>query len=436
MAAGNADQAGAHGGQAADGLAAVHGGQPWLRVSAGQLVVDPGQPPVPDGAILIKGDRIVFAGPESAVPSPPNSLQLRFGGCTALSGLIDSHVHLTLNAGADSLAVLDSEDDDALVRRALGNARAMASAGITTVLDLGARGNVGFHIASEAAGSAHGAARVLAAGAPITPSRGHAWFMGGEADSRAAVAAAVQDRAEHGAAFIKVMATGGALTAGTSPASASYPVDVLTSAAREAHRLGLPITAHAHGAAGIRAAVAAGFDAVEHATMLGTGGGWEFDSALASQLAAAGMRVIPTAAAGRRYERSGASWTAALPGPATSSQTRTRNAGRLFEAGVCIVAGTDAGAPHTDFGEELFCELEAYVAVGMPPRAAIATATTSAAAHLGLEADIGTLAAGRAADVLVVSGDPLSDITALRHTRLVIRAGVPIDPTPPPAEPP
>ncbi len=166
--------------------------------------------------------------------------------------------------------------------------------------------------------------------------------------------------------------------------------------------------------------------------MLGVDGGWQFDAALAGEMAAAGMRVIPTAAAGRRYERAGGSWTAALPNRATGSDTRTRNAGLLLESGVTLVAGTDAGVAHTDFGDELFAELEAYVRVGMPPAGAIAAATAIAAAHLGLDTLTGTLAVTRAADVLVVDGDPLTDITALRRTRLVLRGGQLIGPVPPP----
>ncbi|HEY7144204.1 MAG TPA: amidohydrolase family protein [Streptosporangiaceae bacterium] len=408
---------------------------PGLRLSVGQLVTDPRLPPVRGGALLAGDGQILAAGPEPAVPRPPGAAELAFPGCTALPGLIDSHVHLTLSAGPDCLAVLESETDEQLVERGLANARRMAAAGITTVADLGARGQAGFEIARRAAAGPP-FARVLAAGAPITPSRGHTCFFGGEADGAAGVAAAVRDRVERGAAIIKIIATGGAMTAGTDPLAASYPVPVLAAAAREARLLGRPVTAHAHGTAGIRAALAAGLDAVEHATMLGAGGDWEFDAALAAGIAAAGMRVIPTAAAGRRYERTGGAWTAALPNRATGSDTRTRNAGALLRSGVTLVAGTDAGIAHTDFGDELFTELEAYVSVGMNPAAAIGAATTSAAAHLRLEASTGTLAPGRAADVLIVEGDPLSDITALRRTRLVLRAGQQVGPVPPPAEPP
>jgi imidazolonepropionase-like amidohydrolase len=407
-----------------------------LRLSAGQVLIEPGQRPVRNGAVLISGDRIVAAGPQEAVPSPDGSRQLSFAGCTALPGLIDSHVHLTLNTRPDCLDVLMAEDDEALTQRALDNARRMAVAGITTVLDLGARDDTGFAIAQAAARHPWAMARVLTAGSPITPRRGHTWFFGGEADGVKAVTAAVRARAECGAALIKMIATGGAMTAGTDPAAASYPGKVLAAAAREAHSLGLSITAHAHGVAGIRAALVAGLDAVEHVTMMGPDGQWQFDTALARQMAAIGIRAIPTAAAGRRYERSGASWVAELPGKAMSSETRVANAARLTEAGVPIVAGTDAGVAHTDFADGLFCELEAYVDAGMTPADAIRAATATAAVHLGLQGLVGMLHVGHSADVLVVAGDPLSDITALRRTRLVVRAGRPAEPIPPPAEPP
>src|SRR5262245_47681699 len=114
----------------------------------------------------------------------------------------------------------------------------MALAGITTVLDLGARGNTGFAIAQASARHQSATARVLSAGAPITPKRGYTWWFGGEADGVTAVKAAVRARAERGAAFIKLIATGGAMTVRTDPAAASYPERVLAAAEREAHRLG------------------------------------------------------------------------------------------------------------------------------------------------------------------------------------------------------
>jgi imidazolonepropionase-like amidohydrolase len=280
--------------------------------------------------------------------------------------------------------------------------------------------------------------RLLVAGRPVTPTGGHCHFFGGQADGAEGVQAAIRGLIEdEGADIIKMIATGGGLTAGTDSRHAAYETDVLRAAADEAHRLGRRITAHAHGVPGIRRATEAGVDSIQHCTMLGPNWEWTFDAAVAGLMAERGTRAVPTISAGTRFEvEAGIDINKLQPNPGAMTRADSwANARNLHEAGVTIVPGTDVGVNLTDFGEELFFELEAYVGCGLSPIATIRKATAVAAWNLGLDDVTGTLGRGLDADVLVVDGEPDRDISALRRPLLVLRRGRPIQPTPPPPAP-
>jgi imidazolonepropionase-like amidohydrolase len=150
-------------------------------------------------------------------------------------------------------------------------------------------------------------------------------------------------------------------------------------------------------------------------------------------MAERGTRAVPTISAGTRSEiEFGIDIYALQPNPGAMRRPETEaNALRLMDSGVTIIPGTDVGVNMTDYGEEMLIELEAYVRLGLDPGLVIGMATARAARHLGIESETGTLAPGMVADVLVVEGEPDRDIAALRQPRLVLRAGVPIQPTRP-----
>jgi imidazolonepropionase-like amidohydrolase len=274
----------------------------------------------------------------------------------------------------------------------------------------------------------------MVSGRAVTQTGGHCHFFGGEADGVEGVRAAVRKLLdEEGADGIKIMATGGGMTAGTDSRYASYSVHELAAAADETHRFGKLITTHAHGVPGIRNASEAGIDSIQHCTMLGPDWTWTFNEEVARAMAERGTRAVPTISAGTRAEvESGIDINKLQPNPGAMTRADWwANARRLMDAGVTVVPGTDVGVNLTDFGEELFFELEAYVGIGVTPADTIRMATARAARHLGIEAETGTLVAGLEADVLVVAGQPDHDISALRRSLLVLRAGQPIQPTPP-----
>lgn len=404
------------------------------RLHVGRLIDGTGAGPVADAAVLIIDGRIAEVGPDAAVAMPEDARVIDLPSTTALPGLIDAHVHVTLPPTIDPLATLYAETDDDLVARGVAASERMVRAGVTTAYDCGARGMTSYRIREAIGRGLSLGPRLMISGRAITQTGGHCHFFGGEADGVEGVRAAVRRMlGEEGADGIKIMATGGGLTPGTDSRSASYSLAELAAAADEAHRFGKRITSHAHGVPGIRNASEAGIDSIQHCTMLGPDWTWTFDEDVARGMAERGTRAIPTISAGIRSEiELGIDINKLQPNPgAMGRQDFWDNARRLIDVGVTAVPGTDVGVNLTDFGEALFLELEAYVGIGVAPAEVIRMATSGAARHLGIEAETGALASGLAADILAVEGEPDRDIAALRRLRLVLRGGEPIQPTPP-----
>jgi imidazolonepropionase-like amidohydrolase len=377
-----------------------------LRLRVARLVDGSSEAVVNDAALLIVDGMIAEVGPNAAVPSPEGTRVMAFTNATALPGLIDTHVHLTLSAEDDPIARLTAESDDELVVRGCLNAERLVRSGVTTAVDRGARNDTIFAIRDALAGRPGRGPRLLVSGRPITRSGGHTHHMHGEADGVDGVRRAINVLSDQGVDAIKIIATGGMLTPGSDPSKSAYPTIVLRAAADEAHRRGLKITAHAHGVEGMWRCVHAGIDSIEHATMLDTSTRWAFDPDLARTMSERGVTAVP--------------------GVADSLD----NSDRLRAAGVQLIAGTDVGVDGTSWDSEMLRELKALVAIGLTPLAAIRAATIEAAIHIG-RSDIGALEPGRAADVLIVDGQADQDITALARPRLVIAGGRVVQPTVP-----
>jgi imidazolonepropionase-like amidohydrolase len=245
--------------------------------------------------------------------------------------------------------------------------------------------------------------------------------MGGEASGVDALRRAVRERADRGAGVVKLMASGGAMTAGTDMTACQFTAVEVRAVVDEAHRLGLPVTAHAHALAAVRQVLAAGVDGIEHGTGL-TATGWGVPPELAEQIARAGTVVCPTLGIARDT----------LPPPrirelierlGLTEEARAAEVVRLHEAGVRLVSGVDCGiAPGKPHGL-LPRAVASLVDGGMPAADALATATGRAAAACGLGGRTGRLAAGLDADLLLVDGDPTTDVTALEQVRLVVSRG-------------
>lgn len=332
-----------------------------------------------------------------------------------LPGLIDAHVHLAFDASADVVKSLAACDDSALSERLHAAAIRALHAGVTTVRDLGDRKYLSLKL-SQRYGSAT-LPHILAAGPPITTHGGHCYFLGGEAEGEAALRAAVLERAERGCDVVKVMVSGGNLTAGSRPHESQYDLAALRAVVDEAHRAGLPAAAHVHGAQAVADAVEAGFDTLEHVTFF-TADGVGADPALLDRIAASGVVVSVTA---------GSIPGGSAPPPAIAQRMAAIvvNHSRMFRAGATMVPGTDAGVLPGKPHDVLPYALRALVErIGMTPVQALRSATSIAASAIGLAGTKGRIAAGADADMLVVRGNPLADIGSVTHVVAVYRAGV------------
>ena len=229
------------------------------------VIGDDGAEVLADGVIGIADDVIAYVGPDAGLPPEfADAPRRHFPDSVVLPGLIDSHVHLGFDGSPDPVARMRRESDAEQLVLMLHNARQLLGAGVTTARDLGARSFLDVVVRDAiASGTARGP-RLLVANRPITVTGGHCWFMGGEADSIDELRRMVRLHRRHGADVIKVMATGGFLTAGSAPWFAQFTVDELTAVVEEAHRVGTPVAAHGHGAVGIERAVRAGVDTIEH----------------------------------------------------------------------------------------------------------------------------------------------------------------------------
>ncbi len=359
------------------------------------------------GTLVIEGDRILAVGPDETIRLPKGTQRIDGRGLTVLPGLIDCHVHFCLGAEADVVAAVEQESSAVTLLKAAELARRTLQAGFTTVRDVGFRDHAVFALKQAIESGLTPGPRIVAAGLAICMPGGHARFIGREADGVEAVRVAVRDQLTAGAEVIKVIASGGVLTPGTSPDEAQMTVDELRAAVEVAAAHGRHVAAHAHGATGMKNALRAGVHSIEHATLM--------DDEAAGMMTERGVYMVPTLSA--------LATTAACPtgcGIPDSARSKARNMVKQHEKsfraavrrGVPIALGTDAGTPFNHHGDNAQ-ELERMVALGMTPMDAIMTSTSAAAQLLRLEDKIGTIEAGKQADLLFVEGNPLRKIGLL-----------------------
>lgn len=367
------------------------------------------------GVVVDDEGLIAWVGKVDDLPSSYADLPVIRVAGTILPGLIDTHVHLGFDGGPTPVARMMSEADPEQLVLMLRSARELLSAGVTTARDLGARNYLDVVVRDAIArGDARGP-RIIASGAPLTPTGGHCWFMGGEADGGPELRTAVRRHHENGVDSIKIMSTGGFMTKGSAPWFAQYSEDELRLAVDDAHRLGKKTVAHAHGIEGIRHAVRGGIDALEHCSFVRSDGTFGFDAEVADEIAAAGVYVS--------FTLNVLAWRMLQDGSGGFVDHFAMIVGELRARGVRIVTGTDAGidnAPHFAYA----AGLEVLEAVGMPREEVLHAATVVAAESMGLEDEIGRLHPGLSADLIAVDGDPADDLTCLRRPALIVSAGV------------
>jgi len=373
--------------------------------------------------VLVDDGRIAGVEP-GAVPAPEDCQVLDVPGGTVLPGLVDAHVHLCADGTDGTLDRIGEAGQDAMAAVIEQSLRHHLAAGVTTVRDLGDRRFAVLDWRSSARGGAVYPA-VVAAGPPITSVGGHCANMGGEAAGADQLRAAVRDRAGRGVDVVKIMTSGGFATTGTQVMLCQFTLEEVRVVVGEAHAVGLPVTAHAHGLPAVHMAMAAGADGIEHCSFLTDKGPSQSGQDLA-RLAEAGTAVCPTPGmAGTPEPTPNAAALLAKLGMTFEQvmEMNKRRVGQMHAAGVRVVSGSDGGIAAAKPHGLLPASVAFLVEGGVSTVAALASATVLAAAACGLGDKKGRLRAGYDADLLVVDGDPVADIGALARPAAVFAGG-------------
>lgn len=344
-------------------------------------------------AVLIVDGVVRWVGP--GVDAPSAGRELDFGAATLVPGLVDAHVHLSLDPDSSDAAAALAVDDDTLAERIATHAADLVRCGVTTARDLGAPLEP---ILRARAALAPGL-RLLVAGAPVTSVGEHLHFFGGAVANAAQAVALVRRQVAAGTDWVKLVLSGGEITPGSDLRRAVLPPPVAAAAVTEAHASGRRVAVHAHSAAAARLAIDLGADTVEHCTLLDG----DPDDPIAPAV------VCPTANLRWRSR----------PDPAAA---RPRRLAALVRGGSALIAGTDAGIPGVGFGDYA-AGLLALLDAGLEPGAVLRAATTGAAEALGLD-DRGTLEPGRLGDLVALDADPVREPETLQAPRAVLIGGV------------
>ena len=403
--------------------AAESGEAPATVIQAGRLIdVEAGRA-LTQQMIVIRGGRIEAVGRD--LPVPPGARRVDLSGMTVLPGLIDCHTHLADLADSEPLLLLRKSAVETAYA-AIPNARVTLLAGFTTVRDVGVYR--AFNDVAMKDAIAHGifpGPRMYVAGAYITISEGAGAMTGlppdiqlpldyrfGVANSPWEVREKIRELAHRGADHIKILTTGAVLTHGSNPKSIEFTPEEIQAAVDEARHFGLKVAAHAHAAEGIKNAIRAGVASVEHATLIDDEG-----IALAKQH---GTYLDMDIYDEECIQSAGTTPADFLEHDRELADAQRRNFTKAVRAGVKMTFGTDAGVCPHGVNARQFAFMVKY---GMSPMQAIQAATINAAELIGHPELLGSIKAGRSADLIAVAGDPLADIRVLENVAFVMKEG-------------
>lgn len=400
----------------------THAADNVVAVKAARMVDVRNGTLIDNAVVLISGERITAAGSKLAIPAGAKVIDL--GNKTLLPGLIDTHTHITGNPEDAGYGIV-AKSIPRITLQGAKNALVTLRAGFTTIRDLGSDGYADIGLRDAINDGDVPGPRIHASGPALSITGGHCddtmhapqykLTSLGAADGADEVTKVTRRNIKYGADVIKICATGGVLSFGTDPRASQYTLPELKAIVATAHMLGHKATAHAHGGDGIKLSVLAGVDSIEHGSYI--------DDEGIKLMKEHKTYLVPTVYLGDWLIENAEAIK--LPKPLLEKAKvvlpmARLNIGKAIKAGVPIAYGTDAAVyPHGLNGREF----AVLVKLGMTPAQAIRTATVNAADLLGWSDKIGSIEAGKYADLIAVDGDPLQDVKTLEQVQWVMKGG-------------
>lgn len=373
--------------------------------------------PIDRAAILIDGDTIAAAGPESGLEYSADYQRaekvIDAGGKTIVPGLINVHEHITWRRSYGSWADrVVAKDPTWFAIRGAASCLISLCEGVTTIRDVGAKGNTAIMLKRAIEDGIILGPRMLVCGQTIAMTGGHAYETSLVANGPDETRKAARELLLEGADFIKLMGSGGGISKVRDfPWSPQFTLEEMRAAFEEAHNAGKKTTIHCHPASQIRRAVEAGVDCIEHGALI--------DVETAEFLAEKGVPLVPTLSATESFIVLGAEYGRDPEGIEQQKRRRPEKMEHwrsILETGVTLVSGVDSLG-------DLNMELGLFVEIGMSPMQAIQAATSIAAETIDMGDQVGTIEPGKYADLFLVGADPLEDVNNLRKIEWVMKGG-------------
>ncbi len=388
----------------------IHGGTIWSAI--------PGQRPGKIDILIEQGKikALYQSGESGDIPSDVEKIDA--SGKFLMPGIINAHTHITFDAHTpDPIATMLKDGPFITLIKAINSAGEYIRSGITTIRDLGAMDGIDFALKKAIANGLIEGPRMLVSGKCLCITGGQGHQFGTEVDSPDEARHGARLHIKRGADVVKVMATGGVNTPGVEPGASQLTVEEMQVVVEEAHKAGRRVAAHAHGNQGIKNAIRAGVDTIEHGVFL--------DEESIQSMLEKGIYLIPTLSASYFALKNGIE--AGIPESAMRKnrqviEIRFKNFRKAYEAGVKIALGTDQGTPLNLHGN-VIQEIRLMIENGCTIEDALYNATRIAADALGIGDNVGTLEAGKYADILALNNDPLKSVDSLENISWVMKEG-------------